>query len=295
MDNVGHLVGARLILVPIPACSWFDADTVLMNQNVPWHIFLPPSEFFSDIYFLGTKDHNGFNSGVFFIRVCEWTIQMLADTAALPSLRPDVQLGGNVEQDAMVWVFDRTGYREHVLYQPLFWYNGVEDPRDPPGITSGDVLVHFPGLSDKPTAMGKWLDRLENEKTKHELHIPLLNTTYVQRIEKYWGQLRSATETMQKVLNLKDDNYANITDASVIEKLEAAYQQLQQTTYDNAHVDELMNEGLSNLQNAIQVAEREKAATVKAIEDATLPEASLSTAVGEQQVKGRHTDPDIRR
>ena len=70
--------------------SWVDADTIILNPNIQWESFLPPGEDFSDIHLIGAKDWNGWNCGVFFVRVNAWSVEMLRDVAALPSLRPEV-------------------------------------------------------------------------------------------------------------------------------------------------------------------------------------------------------------
>ena len=108
---------------------WFDADTIIMNPNVPWATFLPPVDSFPDIHIVGAKDWNAFNPGVFLIRVNGWSLKLLTQIYALKQLRTDVDLGNNADQDAMIWVMDRPGYREHVTYQPIEWFQGYQDPR----------------------------------------------------------------------------------------------------------------------------------------------------------------------
>lgn len=63
-----------------------------MNRNIPLDIFLPPDEDFSHVHLLVTNDHNGLNTGSFFIRVNEWAVKYLVDIIALHSYRPDVKL-----------------------------------------------------------------------------------------------------------------------------------------------------------------------------------------------------------
>ena len=63
---------------------------ILLNPRMPLEIFLPPEEF-DHIHFLGTHDEEGLNCGVFFIRVHEWSVQMLLDVLAIPDHHPEVQ------------------------------------------------------------------------------------------------------------------------------------------------------------------------------------------------------------
>lgn len=117
---------------------------------------------------------------------------MLTEVAALPDLRTDVQLGYNAEQAAFKWVLKRAGYREHVLYQPIEWFNGFEQSYGLlPPVQDGDLLVHFSSLKQhKFGAVQKWLDRLEH--APQELQVPLENTSYPANVETYWSQLRDA-------------------------------------------------------------------------------------------------------
>lgn len=63
-----------------------------MNANVPLSIFLPPGGNYPHINLLVTNDHNGLNSGAFFIRVNEWAVRYLIDVLALRSFKPEVTL-----------------------------------------------------------------------------------------------------------------------------------------------------------------------------------------------------------
>ncbi|KAL9072604.1 MAG: hypothetical protein Q9161_003462 [Pseudevernia consocians] len=136
--------------------SWFDADTIILNDKISWSIFLPPEGDFDDIHFLGTKDWTGFNCGVFFLRITEWTPGM--------------------EQNAMAWVLAQKGCKEHAIYQPGGWYNGFHegpDQRSEDGL--GDLLVHFPGVGQKFNAMARYLDKLENPEPAKDLQVALSN------------------------------------------------------------------------------------------------------------------------
>lgn len=179
-------------------CSWFDADTIILNQNIPWSIFLPPREDFNDIHFLGNKDWHSFNCGVFMMRINEWSVNFLTQATALPLLRPDIPLGvpiPNMEQDAMRWVLDQEGYKEHAVYQPRLWYNAFSQGQDhEPETKTGDMLIHFPGVEHKAPLMGHWLDIVENEPEK--VDIPLANLTLHNDIKGFWANLRTAKEAV---------------------------------------------------------------------------------------------------
>lgn len=180
------------------SCRWFDADTIILNENIPWSLFLPPREDFNDIHFLGNKDWYSFNCGVFMMRINEWSVNFLTQATALPLLRPDIPLGvpiPNMEQDAMRWVLDQKGYKEHAVYQPRLWYNTfAQGPDKEPETRRGDMLIHFPGVEHKYPLMGHWLDIVENEPQK--VNIPLANLTLHNDIKGFWANLRTAKQAL---------------------------------------------------------------------------------------------------
>lgn len=152
---------------------------------------------------------------------------MLAEVAALPDLRTDVQIGYNAEQTSFKWVFRQVGYREHVLYQPIEWFNGFEQSFGHlPTVHDGDMLIHFSGMKDlKFGAVQKWLNRLE--RAPHELHVPLENTNYQANVDAYWTRLRNARDMLQKAEEFNDTFYKS-------QEILTAQTELQQTIYDKA-------------------------------------------------------------
>ena len=185
--------------------SWFDADTILLNPKVPWTAFLPPAKF-SNIHFLASKTWDGFNSGVFFMRVHEWSVRMLADAQALPTWKPEMSLVWP-DQQAMSESFSRPELRDAVVFQPLHWWNEFQLQenmvRDKPNIHPGDLLIHFAGLVvDKAEYMGPWLDKVEN--MSDEWAVPLENTSYLSNIKEYWdtyGRAKDMLEHANKTLS----------------------------------------------------------------------------------------------
>lgn len=162
---------------------WVDADSIVVNPALPVEIFLPPHDF-EDIHFLGTKDHNGLNSGIFFLRVHEWSVRMMAKALAYPMFRPDVQLGCSADQFAMELVLNETDFGRSVLYQPRSWYNAYEFHHGYEG-EKGDLLVHFPGLEDdRWQHMQKWLDTVEGLQARHWT-VALAYTKYPAQLDRY--------------------------------------------------------------------------------------------------------------
>jgi hypothetical protein len=71
---------------------WHDADLVLMNSQIPLEIFLPPEPKWAHINFIAANDVNSLNAGVFFLRVCEWSLHFVTAALAYKTYKPDVNL-----------------------------------------------------------------------------------------------------------------------------------------------------------------------------------------------------------
>lgn len=250
-------------------CSWFDADTIILNPSIPWSLFLPPSDTFSDIHFLGNKDWFGFNCGVFFVRVNEWSINFLTEASALPLLRPDIKLGTrapNFEQDAMVWVLEQKKNKGNVIYQPRQWYNPFEvGEHNENEHQPGDLLIHFPGMEHKHAAMGKWLDLVD--RTPDDLSIPLTNLTLQADIHRFWTRLKSAIVLIGKARDFQSrDEIKHLFTASPAlgDGLRGAVEKLQKICEENPYAEKEMRKALSGLIRSLKVAEKAGKAAGKA-------------------------------
>jgi hypothetical protein len=150
------------------------------------------------VHFLGTKDHNGLNTGIFFVRVHEWSVKMMAKALTYPTFHPDVDLGASPDQAAMARVFNDTEFRANVLYQPRVWYNAYEFHHGYEG-QQGDMLVHFPGLEeDRWKLMSDWLDTVEGAKAQ-AWETALARTRYPEQIDKFWTQVRECRAILADV------------------------------------------------------------------------------------------------
>lgn len=234
--------------------SWFDADTIILNPKVPWTIFLPPTTL-PNIHLIASKNWDGFNSGVFFLRVHEWSVKMLADAQAIPSLRPEITIKW-ADQSAMLESFSRPQFRDAVAYQPLHWYNAFQLQKslvkDKPDVHPGDMLIHFAGLmKDKRAIMGPWLDKVEN--TADQWTVPVENTTYLRDVQEYWDTYAQAKNT----LNRANDTLA--LGSSVVESTQAvedAYASLQDMIWTAADNLEGMQSRTQSLGDALEQAVR---------------------------------------
>lgn len=175
---------------------WVDADSMVVNPAIPLEIFLPPDDF-PDMHLLATKDQNGFNAGMFFIRAHKWSVNLLASAMTLEGVHPDV-IAGFAEQTALYVKFNESANGYHVLYQPRLWFNTYEWSFAYEGKT-GDLFVHFVGLQeDRWARMARWLDILEGPE-QEQWEVPLNETRYAHEIDEYWSLLRDGKEAVEKL------------------------------------------------------------------------------------------------
>lgn len=238
--------------------SWFDADTIILNPKVPWTTFLPPTKF-PNVHFIGSKNWDGFNSGVFFLRVHEWSVKMLADAQAIPSLRPEIPIMWT-DQSAMLESFSRPQFRESVVYQPLHWFNELQLQKveqtmvkDKPNVHPGDMLIHFAGMmKDKREFMGPWLDEVENMADRWA--VPLENTTYLRDVKEYWytyGRAREALDRANNTLSLELTQLSHITLRQPVAK---AVENLQNMVWNSADDIDGMQSHTEFLADTLQTA-----------------------------------------
>lgn len=177
---------------------WFDADTVVMNREIPLEAFLPPSDR-EDVHLLYTKDWNGLNNGVFILRVSTWSLEMLSSILAYRTFKPDEELAFT-EQTAMERVIAMPQYKDSVVQCPPQWFNAYPgehteelDGRNVHfGHRPGQLLVHFAGVGDKDKAIREWVDKLKGNRSACE--IDLYETTYPAQIEAFWEGLKREKE-----------------------------------------------------------------------------------------------------
>ncbi|PSK46226.1 hypothetical protein B9Z65_5194 [Elsinoe australis] len=187
---------------------WHDADVVLVNSNIPLEIFIPPEDKWSHVNFLITNDLNGMNDGIFFLRVCEWSIKFMAAGLAFESYNPDIHLRYD-EQTALELLTREELWKNGTMHVPQRWFNayhnyGTSDDIPPEWNWKlgyhqpGDLLVHLPGSADSRSALIKeWTGKIQE---KPEMwNRPLKNTTYVEEIKTFWEEDAQNEEESQVV------------------------------------------------------------------------------------------------
>ena len=229
---------------------------------------------FRDINLLITKDWNGYNAGIFMIRVCEWSVNVLVDAIAIPRLRPEIDIPYR-DQDAFRWVFEQAPNRRHRMFQPRHWWNNFDDiyfgglgER----VMNGTFQLHFPGMyGQRHDAMGKWLDRIDRHP--EEFNIPLANTTYPQEIEAYWARLQSASQllklTEEYKAELKEKQYDvfQADQGRIPNRLGQAENELHEVIQEEPFDNKRVREAVLKLDSAVREAKKDAADASKRLEE----------------------------
>jgi hypothetical protein len=168
-----------------------------MNPNVPLETFLPPPNW-PDTHLLLTKDFNGLNNGVFFVRVHPWSIRLFSAVVSYPQVKPGADLGYR-DQAALGYLLKEHDYfHKGVIYYPQQWFNAYRRGKDgsalDPGlpencqIRPGDLLVHFAGVlvlgQNLTEAMTPYIEITKQHRPDWE--VPLAETHYMEEIGKFW-------------------------------------------------------------------------------------------------------------
>ncbi|KAL4936215.1 hypothetical protein BDV06DRAFT_233628 [Aspergillus oleicola] len=221
---------------------WVDADSVIINPAIPLEIFLPPPDI-EDIHLIATKDHKGLNTGVFFLRVHQWTARMLIEALGYQAYNPKVDLGVQVDQTAMEKVLNQTSYRGGVTYLPRPWINTYEWAHAYEG-TKGNFLVHFPGLGEKRWEhMSTWLDIIE--RTPEEWEVPVSETWYLRETEAFWERTRKAKQIIQEYdKSTAEKSFPSIPsgDRDMEQAVEEVRKILQEEPYQGGLLDQRIKE-----------------------------------------------------
>ena len=162
-----------------------------MNPKISLDVFLPPAEF-SQFHLLATEGENGLNTGVFFIKVHPWSIELLSATISFPVYLPDFPLPAR-DQSALSEVLKHPHFQDNYLVLPKDWFNAYQVEYDDDDrnhswqINLGDLLVHFPEGQHQDERMRKYIDRAERHLP--ECEVDFKNTTFPKEIENFWASL----------------------------------------------------------------------------------------------------------
>lgn len=177
------------------------------------------------------------------MRVSEWSVELLSDAYSLPRLRPKIEISGNIEQNALQYIFSQKPNKRHVLYQPQHWYNGFKgDGRAETEINEGDMLVHFAGINHdgegekKSELMSQWFAKIEQYLYKWQ--VPLERTKYPKEIADFWKTYKEAKEMMNTVY-VRNDTRSGL-DQEVTHAKDELKWAIEELAYDTKHLKKCM-------------------------------------------------------
>lgn len=176
---------------------WTDRDSLVLDHCRHPAAFLPPGLGRAGVELVATRDFNGLNDGVYFVRVGEWAIDLFTDILAFRRFRPEVRLQF-VHQSIMEKLLREDRYRAGVRYVPQHWFNAYplggsddfEARTDTAGMSAerarrGDFIVHFAGDGDKKAWIDSWDEMVREMGNVWQLGTWQRNTTG--EIERFWA------------------------------------------------------------------------------------------------------------
>lgn len=180
-------------------CEWifyFDADSIIMNQEIPLEVFEPPSDF-QHINWIAGKDWNGLNAGVFLLRVNKWSLNLLSRVMTYQHYHPDEDY--TFEEQAILARLTENDedFKKESIYVPREWFNAYFYYLTE--VKPGLLLSHFPHY-DYKWHMYEWLQVLENDVDpafKPVYNLPLMETIYPAAIKEFWNAKRRVDKVLK--------------------------------------------------------------------------------------------------
>ena len=216
-----------------------------MNPALGLSHFLPPAKF-KDTNLLVTNDHNGLNNGVFFIRVCAWSIELMTATLAYRTYHPDEDLPFR-DQSVLDRIIHMDKFREQVVYYPQRWFNAYQSGSLSEALNAnqarrGDLLVHFAGVPNRDVRMNDWCDIAEQHLPDWEVEI--IHTSYRDEISQFWSDKARQDADMAEELKKFQEEVQ-----SLVEQTDAELSEYRQnlTTEEQNKIDTALVEVKNNL------------------------------------------------
>lgn len=227
---------------------WFQPDVIVLNPEVPLEVFLPPEPEFGGVHFLATHDNRGeLDSGVFFLRVHEWSAKMLLEVLSMDSNSPGLQQAKRKDRFALSEVLKGDAFRDGVFYQPRHWYNAYALSSNQSEYRHGDVQLHFHGIGgDKWRGLAQTLDLLSS--TPGDFSVPLERTAYAAETEAYWKRILTGYNVLQRASGRVGE-----------EGVEAGFNRLSYAINYEADKEKVMQEAIDGLRDAMGVSHGEHA------------------------------------
>ncbi|ORX65230.1 hypothetical protein BCR32DRAFT_297784 [Anaeromyces robustus] len=139
---------------------WVDTDTMIMNPNIRLETFLP-NEKMPKIHFIaGFGERGGFQAGVFFIRVHEWSLNMLMRSISYSYYYPNRYIPFDDQSSMNNVLTDKSvDESDNYIIVPPKWFNNNRYK-----IEKGDFLLHVMGdYGRKSQIASEFRNRIKND------------------------------------------------------------------------------------------------------------------------------------
>lgn len=165
---------------------------MVTNGQIPLEIFEPPPDY-RHIHFLASKDTNGLNAGVFMMRVCPWSLDLLTNVMTYRHYHAN-ETYRFAEQTVLRRLLDHDDrFTNHSIYVPRKWFNTYLHIDD---VEPGAFLGHFPGdVIYLKWLMFKWLRIVDIDPSKYSR--PVDDTFYDAEIRTFWAAKRRADDVLR--------------------------------------------------------------------------------------------------
>lgn len=160
-----------------------------MNREIPLEIFDTPSDF-HHINWMAGKDWNGLNAGVFLLRVCPWSLDLLTRVMTHKHYHPTEDYTFEEQSILARLTENDEKFKDQSIYVPKSWFNAYFYSMNE--VKPGLLLSHFPH-PDYKWHIYEWLKVLESdfdEKYPPVYNKPVHETDYPAEIKKFWNVKR---------------------------------------------------------------------------------------------------------
>jgi galactosyl transferase GMA12/MNN10 family len=174
---------------------YFDADTIIMNKEIPMEIFEPPSDY-DHINYIAARDWNGLNAGVLLLRVHPWTVDLLCRTMTYKHYHPEESYQFEEQTILARLTENDPEFHKEAIYMPRSWFNayfyGMHEVR--PGM----LLSHF-AHPDFKWHMYEWLNvAYEQDGSENPVYQKKVDDTeYPEEIKQFWNVKRRADRVIK--------------------------------------------------------------------------------------------------
>jgi hypothetical protein len=174
---------------------YFDADTIIMNKEIPLEIFEPPSDY-DHINYIAARDWNGLNAGVLILRIHPWTVTLLSRTMSYKHYHPDEAYVFEEQTILARLTESDKEFHNEAIYMPRPWFNayfyGMHE------VKPGMLLSHF-AHPDFKWHMYEWLKvAYEEDGSDNPIYQKQLkDTEYPDEIKQFWNIKRRADRVIK--------------------------------------------------------------------------------------------------